>query len=591
MRRIVFALLFVFTQALALPAKDPKWFEVSSDHFQLFTDTNEMKGRRLVADFETRIATLAQVLGKIPPRQFPIEVFLFSDEKDFMETLPRIQGTDAEADELREKQMAKNAYLLHGPDRLFVVAKDKSPDAIANDVGHAIGHAIFERYVIWRPFWFTEGAAEYVRKIGRSPDTKPIPEEEGFSTADMFTIVPSGTFDDNAPATAFRTEAYRLFRFLSEQKPEDLRQYLKVLRSNADKLPKSPIDAESIDSDFKKYTETPLKALPVTPAVKVVEADMSQLAVHRGDLLLATERQSEASRWYNADAKEARAARAIVSRFTRPPAEAVRILERASRELPDMGLVQYNFGAMEIQDQKDVQSQVAALERATQLLPLMGRAFAELARVYALSGPSQAERGLAAISKALDLEPEYADRIYEIRADVDLALGRSADALHDINMAADLPHPDRSAIPRYNLKIAGIRKRIETARREVDARDLDAIRREVDEKRQTLEPPPKPAPPAPPVPSGIISYEIETRAAIEVVDAVYPEYTEALRRQGAAGTITTQVDIGPDGKVKTATIANSQIPDLNKSTLDAIKKWSFKPGNRSVRVVLKFALQ
>jgi outer membrane biosynthesis protein TonB len=43
--------------------------------------------------------------------------------------------------------------------------------------------------------------------------------------------------------------------------------------------------------------------------------------------------------------------------------------------------------------------------------------------------------------------------------------------------------------------------------------------------------------------------------------------------------------------VKTAEIANSQVPDLDKVTLAAVKKWSFKPGNRSIRIVLKFSLQ
>jgi len=75
------------------------------------------------------------------------------------------------------------------------------------------------------------------------------------------------------------------------------------------------------------------------------------------------------------------------------------------------------------------------------------------------------------------------------------------------------------------------------------------------------------------------------------VDAVYPDYPEPLRKQGAKGTITLQVDIGPDGKVKTASVTNSQLADLNKATIDAVKKWSFKPGNRSIRLVLKFSLQ
>ena len=230
-----------------------------------------------------------------------------------------------------------------------------------------------------------------------------------------------------------------------------------------------------------------------------------------------------------------------------------------------------------------------AQARGAALLPRMGRAYAELARVYALTG--RADKGLALIAKAIDLEPEYADRFYEIRADVHLALDQPSEALRDINAASDLPHFDRSMVERYNLKVSEVRRRIETARRAVDLRELEDLRKTVRAEAEEREPPPQPPPPPKPIPEGNIAYEIVTNAAIDVVDAVYPEYPEALRKNGAAGSITMQVDIGPDGKVKTTTIANSQLPDLNKSVLEAIKKWSFKPGNRSIRLILKFSLQ
>ena len=584
MRRNAFVLAFVLAIPALLPAKDPKWIEVSSDHFLLFTDTNEMKGRRLVSDFENRVAAFSEAFGNVPPRQFPIEIFLFNQEPDFIEILPRVQGQQA------ENQLRKNAYLLRGPDRIFIVAKDKSPDDIANDVGHALGHVLFERYVVWRPFWLAEGAAELVRKIGRAADTKPITEQEGFSAADMFTIVPSATYNDSDPPTPFRTEAYRLLRFVLEQKPDVLRQYLQALRAESDKAPTISIDGAAIQAQFTSYVETPLKPPAVTAGVKSADADMSKLAIHRGDLLVAADRQSEAARWYNADSGEARAARAIITRFSRQPVEAIRVLDRAARELPDNGLVQYHLGAMEAPDKKDIPSQTAALERAVQLLPMMGRAFAELARMYALTG--QGEKSLPLIAKAIDLEPEYADHFYDIRADAHLALNQSAQALRDINIASDLPHFDRSsAIEHFNLKRADVRKRIEMARREVDLRELEALRKELRAEAEVREPPPTPAPPPPPVPAGSISYQIETRAPIEVVDSIFPDYPETLRKKGTAGTISLQVDIGPDGKVKTASITNSQLQDLNKATLDAVKKWSFKPGNRSIRLILKFALQ
>lgn len=574
------ALLLLSMLIPVLHAKDPKWFEVSSEHFLLFTDTNEAKGRRLISDFENRVAAFSQAFGKVPARQFPIEIFLFNNEQDFIEALPHAQG---------EEQLKKAAYLLRGPDRTFIVAKDKSPDDIANDAGHALGHVLFERYVLWRPFWLAESAAEYIRKAGRSADTKAVSEQEGFSAGDVVTIVPSATYNDNDPGGAFRTESYRLLRILLDEKPDLIRQYLQSLRMESEHAPVNDIDAQAMDSRLKSYVETPLKMPPVTAAVKSSEADMARLAIHRGDLLLATERQADASRWYNADSKDARAARAIITRFSRPAAEATRVLDRSARELPENGLVQYHFGAMELQDKKDIHAQALALERAVQLLPLLGRAYGELARVYALDG--QPEKSLPAIGKALDLEPEFADRFYQIRAEVEVTLGQSDRAFRDINIAADLPHSGRSAAEHYSVWISVIQRKIEYARREIDQRKLDEIRQEVRAEAERREPPPQPSAPPPPVPEGRISYSIESRAPLEVLDAVYPDYPEALRKKGAAGDITLRVDIGPDGTVKTAAVAASQIPDLNNAALEAMKKWSFKPGNRSIRVVLTFALQ
>src|SRR5215471_19334857 len=463
-RVLALAILFVFGRSWSLPAKDAKWFEVSSEHFLLFTDTNEMKGRRLVSDLETRIATFSEAFGKVPPRQFPIEIFLFNEEMDFIEALPRVQPTQPAPNvpspvglphAPNNVQFTKSAYMLHGPDRIFIVAKDKSPDDIANDVGHALGHALFERYVVWRPFWLAEGAGEYVRKIGRGPDTKPITEQDRFTASEILTIVPSAMYNDNDPPTPFRTESYRLLRLMLDENPDVLKPYLQALRTPSEKPPKPPIDGDAIDAKLQAYTEPPLKSSAASStSLMSSEAAAAKLAIHRGDLLLATDRQSEASRYYNGDTKEARAARAIVIKFSRPGPEAVRVLDRASKELPDNGLVQYHFGTMEIQDKKDIESQVAALERGVQLLPLMGRAFAELARVYTLNG--QAEKGLPLITKALDLEPEYADRFFEVRADVDLGLGKPSDALRDINTASDLPHVDRSAVERYAVKVTGI---------------------------------------------------------------------------------------------------------------------------------------
>src|SRR3989454_11773023 len=106
-RVMALALLLLSMLIPVLHAKDPKWFEVSSEHFLLFTDTNEAKGRRLVSDFENRLTAFAQAFGNIASRQFPVEVFLFKEEPDFIEALPH---------GLNEDQLRKAAFLLRGPD-------------------------------------------------------------------------------------------------------------------------------------------------------------------------------------------------------------------------------------------------------------------------------------------------------------------------------------------------------------------------------------------------------------------------------------------------------------------------------------------
>src|SRR5881396_3318123 len=103
-RVMALALLLLSMLIPVLHAKDTKWFEVSSEHFLLFTDTNEMKGRRLVSDFENRVDAFSQAFGKVPARQFPIEIFLFKEEQDFIEALPRVKNPDPQA----EEQLRKN---------------------------------------------------------------------------------------------------------------------------------------------------------------------------------------------------------------------------------------------------------------------------------------------------------------------------------------------------------------------------------------------------------------------------------------------------------------------------------------------------
>src|SRR5215510_698485 len=90
-RAVRIGLILILLQGLRLYAKDPTWLELSSEHFILFTDTDQTKAQRLLSDLETRASVFAQVFGKIPARQFPIEIFIFNNEQDFIDAAPKPQ--------------------------------------------------------------------------------------------------------------------------------------------------------------------------------------------------------------------------------------------------------------------------------------------------------------------------------------------------------------------------------------------------------------------------------------------------------------------------------------------------------------------
>src|SRR5689334_11020877 len=199
---------------LALPcsgqSQNVRWFEVTSGNFTLFTDTTEAKGRRLVTDLEQRVAALQNAFGNIPKRQFPIEILLFKHSEDFLAPAPPAIPPDTGIDSYN------SAYILHGADRIFIVAQDNSPDDIANEVGHELGHLFLDRTILWHPFWLEEAAAEYFRKVGRNPENKRIVPADRIPVGDILTIVPSGTYKDSDPAGPFRIQSYRFLRIVLE---------------------------------------------------------------------------------------------------------------------------------------------------------------------------------------------------------------------------------------------------------------------------------------------------------------------------------------------------------------------------------------
>lgn len=565
-------------------AAPPKYFEARTPNFIVLTDTSELKARRLAEELETRALSLEAIIGPVNPGPFPIRVFIFEKPEPFLESVPRGLTNPNRA-----------AYLVRGAEQIFVTSRDKSTDDIVDAVGVALGQVFFESKVMWRPFWLSEAISEYFRKVQRPPDTKPVSADESYPVEDLLTIVPSSTYDRAAPRTPFRVQAYRLLRVVLESSPDALREYVGELSKVSGRDAKLRVDVQDLQRRLSSYVESPLRASGTPGKPAITERTEEEWTVAGGDLLVASGRPTEASNRYTGDSLDARVGRAVIIRIMRPAEEARRSLERSARELESSPLVLYYYGALEAPNAAAAKAQMSALNKAIELVPKFGRAYAALARTKLVAGAP--EEALSAIETAIELEPAYADRFFEIRADVLQALSRFTEAIESIRMADALPHFDAKEAEYFARRVDLITLRIENTRRAGERQKLEKMAEEARARAAEREPPPaRPAPPAR-VSVGQVSYEISATMPVEVVDTVFPDYPEPLRRAGRSGKISLRVTIGVDGKPAEVLILKSDVPELNDPSVAAIRQWAFKPVVRAgkpttarVQMVLSFLL-
>jgi protein TonB len=82
------------------------------------------------------------------------------------------------------------------------------------------------------------------------------------------------------------------------------------------------------------------------------------------------------------------------------------------------------------------------------------------------------------------------------------------------------------------------------------------------------------------------------------VRTVQPEYPESLRKAGAMGVVVVKCTIDEQGNVVEPTVEKSTNPDFDKSAVDAVKKWKFKPAKldgspvaKKVSIPIKFQVE
>ena len=588
--------------AIPAPASAADWIEVVSENFVLYTDTDARKATRLLQDLEARYAAFSAAFLRLEPRQFPIQVFLMDKRDDLRDSVPEsVLRTIGEM--LGDPRLVadRSGYLVYSPTRTFILARDHDPSDIADDVGHSLGHLLLARSTLWQPFWLQEGVGEYMRMLGRGRGDNAVSADDAYPVEDLLRIVPREGYNDLEDGAVFRKQSYHLLRILMEHYNDQFHSYLRALAEEEGSRAVPEFDQLDVEEKLSSYTDTLLSLMRVDVPAPAREVSASEAAWRRADMLVASGHYRAATNLYEeASTDGARVSLAILSRLQRESATARRALEVLSREFSEAGLLHYHLGTMRVETDEQRKTQIAALERAVELMPRMGRALAELAFLYSLDG--RPESALPLLDRAIELEPESADRSYEVLAEAKMLLGDYTRAGEAAAIAAELTHHDPSSRERFSLLVRTFYRRMNLHRRAAEAERVDELRREVEELVREVDPRPA-AVAEEPAPIGRISISVTSGAPREItspklVSSTLPEYPAALRRRGVEGRIVLELDLDRRGRIEDVRVLRSDIRELNEATLAALREWVFQPARRrnesisfSFRLTLLFYLE
>ncbi|MEO0273041.1 MAG: energy transducer TonB [candidate division WOR-3 bacterium] len=92
------------------------------------------------------------------------------------------------------------------------------------------------------------------------------------------------------------------------------------------------------------------------------------------------------------------------------------------------------------------------------------------------------------------------------------------------------------------------------------------------------------APPPPSTDTTVYEYHV-VEVKPQVKKAVKPKYPELARKAGIEGKVFVLAVVGPDGKVRSATVIRSDNPIFNDAAIEAVMQFEFSPAYQQDRPV------
>jgi tetratricopeptide (TPR) repeat protein len=142
------ALILLAVARPAFARDEPKWLEVHTAHFDVFTDAGEKRGREVALRMEQMRTLFGQMLLRDKLKMpVPITVIALKSDKYFGLVAPT-------------KQNMQKAFYVPGSDRIYIVLNLFEPDPW-RAIAHPLAHYFMNYNYPPTQGWFDEGFAEY----------------------------------------------------------------------------------------------------------------------------------------------------------------------------------------------------------------------------------------------------------------------------------------------------------------------------------------------------------------------------------------------------------------------------------------------
>jgi len=420
----------------------PRWHEVRSPHFTVYSDAGEKVAGRVARQFER----FRVVLGEIFPKArldpgIPILIFAVRNESSLKELLPRYwENKDAKHPAGIFSRGTRRYYIVLRTDTANPSRRDDNPFRV---LYHEYMHLVLDLNYDSIPTWLNEGLAEFIGATVVTDDAivagGPIwphihlLRDKGLlPTAALFRVDHSSPeYNERDRSGVFYAQSWALVHYLIwDRKASSAGLIWRMLSPSQGQALDPAATAQilgnpaDLDRALKAYlTKVQFLQRPAeTEAAPVADLEAreltaSQLAAARGLLHVQTKRPVEARALLedalrldprNADAREGLGLLALQEGKAD---DARRLLDEAV-QLPTASAVAHYTYALVLLHGSQIEERLAlaqsSLERAVTLDPDFAEALVLLAQVSTERG-ADTERILALMRRAVDIEPGLFD--------------------------------------------------------------------------------------------------------------------------------------------------------------------------------------